>query len=50
MELDPADYYIKAGSTIEIEVQIGFEGVETLDAFADGDAIVEFYRRILAGL
>ena len=44
MELDPADYYIKAGSTIEIEVQIGFEGIETLDAFADGDAIVEFYR------
>ena len=44
IELDPTDYYLKAGSTIEIEVQIGFEGIETLDAFADGDAIVEFYR------
>ena len=44
IELDPSDYYLKAGSTIQIAVQIGFEGMNTLDAFADGDAIVEFYR------
>ena len=44
IELDPTDYYLKAGSTIQIDVQIGFEGMESVDAFADGDAIVEFYR------
>ena len=44
IELDPADYYLKAGSTIQIGIQIGFEGMNTFDAFADGDAIVEFYR------
>ena len=44
IELDPTDYYLKAGSTIQIEVQVGFEGMNTLDAFADGEAIVEFYR------
>ncbi len=43
-ELDPSDYYLKAGSTIQIGVRIGFEGMDTLDAFADGDAVVEFYR------
>ncbi|MGY8727785.1 MAG: hypothetical protein ACKVKS_00990 [Candidatus Poseidoniales archaeon] len=44
IELEPTDYYLKAGSTIEIGIQIGFEGMNTPDAFADGDAIVEFYR------
>ena len=43
-ELEPTDYYLKAGSTIQIGVQIGFEGMNTIDAFADGDAMVEFYR------
>ena len=44
IELDPTDYYLKAGSTIQIDVQIGFEGMDSIDAFADEDAIVEFYR------
>ena len=44
LELEPTDYYLKAGSTIQIGIQIGFEGMNTFDAFADGDAIVEFYR------
>ncbi|MBT5390739.1 MAG: hypothetical protein HOL22_00120 [Euryarchaeota archaeon] len=44
IELEPTDYYLKAGSTVQIEIQIGFEGMNTDDAFADGDAIVEFYR------
>ena len=43
-ELEPTDYYLKAGTTIQIGVQIGFEGMNTIDAFADGDAMVEFYR------
>ena len=44
IELEPTDYYLKAGTTIQIGIQIGFEGMNTIDAFADGDAIVEFYR------
>ncbi len=43
-ELSPTHYYIKAGSTIQIEIQIGFEGINTDAAFADGEAVVEFYR------
>ena len=44
IELEPTDYYLKAGSIIQLSIQIGFEGMNTDDAFADGDAIVEFYR------
>tara|TARA_B100001093_G_scaffold177219_1_gene169868 strand:- start:4957 stop:10080 length:5124 start_codon:yes stop_codon:yes gene_type:complete len=43
-ELTVSDYYLMAGSNIDVDVRIGFEGVDSVDAFADDDALVEFYQ------
>ena len=42
--LEPADYYLKAGIDVHLSVKIGFEGLQTTDAFADGDALLTLYR------
>ena len=42
--LDSSDYYLKAGIDVHLSVRVGFEGLDTIDAFADGDAILSLYR------
>ena len=42
--LAASDYYLKAGIQVDLSVRIGFEGLDTLDAFADGDALLTLYR------
>ena len=42
--LNSADYYLKAGIDVSFSARIGFEGLNTIDAFADGDALLTLYR------
>ena len=42
--LNSADYYLKAGIDVAFSARIGFEGLNTIDAFADGDALLSLYR------
>ena len=42
--LESSDYYLKAGIDVDLSVRIGFEGLDTTDAFADGDALLTLYR------
>ena len=42
--LTSADYYLKAGIDVAFSARIGFEGLNTIDAFADGDALLSLYR------
>ena len=42
--LNSADYYLKAGIDVDLSVRVGFEGLDTTDAFADGDAMLSLYR------
>ena len=43
-ELPSDEYYLPAGQNVDISVDIGFEGLEDREAFADGDAKVVLYQ------
>jgi hypothetical protein len=42
--LESSDYYLKAGIQVDLSIRVGFEGLDSTDAFADGDAILSIYR------
>lgn len=43
-ELPSNEYYLPAGQQLDISVDVGFEGVEGLESFAPGEAVVELYH------
>ena len=43
-ELPSDEYYLPAGQDIDITVDIGFEGLDDQEAFADGDAMVALFQ------
>ncbi|MFL2949402.1 MAG: hypothetical protein ACJZ40_03345 [Candidatus Poseidoniaceae archaeon] len=42
--LTSSDYYLKAGIDVHLSMRVGFEGLDSIDAFAEGDALVSLYR------
>lgn len=43
-ELPADEYYLPAGQEIDISIDVGFEGVNSIDSFAPSDAIVSLYH------
>ena len=43
-ELPSDEYYLPAGQQLDISVDVGFEGLEGIESFAPGEAIVELFH------
>ena len=42
--IDPSTEYLAAGMGLNFTIDVGYEGVESIDAFADGDAEVQLWQ------
>ena len=42
--IDPSTEYLAAGGALNFSIDVGYEGVEGIDAFADGDAEVPLWQ------
>ena len=42
--IDPSTEYLAAGGGLNFSIDVGYEGVEGIDAFADGDAEVQLWQ------